>query len=141
MKLVLDSSVAFKWLVAEVDTTKALKLRDDFHCGVLELIAPDILLIEATHALTRAERQKRVAPAQGALLIKDLLTHRPLLHAYLPLLPRAYEISSTMRVGAYDCLYIALAERESCDLVTADDKLVKNLQRSFPFIIALAALP
>jgi hypothetical protein len=33
------------------------------------------------------------------------------------------------------------AEREHCELVTADDKLVKNLQTSFPFIKSLSSLP
>jgi len=41
-----------------------------------------------------------------------------------------YEISSQFRIGAYDCLYVALAQRETCDLATADDKLVRNLQGS-----------
>ncbi len=43
------------------------------------------------------------------------------------------QISSAARIGVYDCLYVALAEREKCELVTADDKLIKNLQPSFPF--------
>ena len=63
------------------------------------------------------------------------------MHPYLPLLPRAYEISSQARVGVYDCLYVALAEREQCQFVTADDKLIKNLQARFPFIVPLASLP
>jgi predicted nucleic acid-binding protein len=46
-----------------------------------------------------------------------------------------------MRIGVYDCLYVALAEEENCQLVTADDKLIKNLQKSFSFIISLASLP
>jgi predicted nucleic acid-binding protein len=46
-----------------------------------------------------------------------------------------------MKVGVYDCLYVALAEREDCEFVTADDKLVRRLQPHFPFIVALAALP
>ena len=60
---------------------------------------------------------------------------------YLPLLPRAYAVSSRMRVGVYDCLYVALAEREGCPFITSDDKLVKNLQPSFPFIVALSTMP
>jgi predicted nucleic acid-binding protein len=36
---------------------------------------------------------------------------------------------------------VALAEREGCELVTVDDKLVRNLQPRFPFIIHLTALP
>ena len=131
----------YKWLVPEADTPKALKLRDDFSKAILELLAPDVFPVETTHALTRAERQKRITPAQGASLLKDLLKYLPPLHPYLPLLPRAYEISSAMRVGVYDCLYVALAEREQCDFITADDKLVKNLQGAFPFIKQLASLP
>jgi len=60
---------------------------------------------------------------------------------FLPLLPRAYEISSQFRVGVYDCLYVALAEREKCELATADDKLVRNLQGPFPFIKHLSTFP
>ena len=42
---------------------------------------------------------------------------------------------------ATDCLYVALAEREGCELLTADTKLITNLQTSFPFITSLATLP
>jgi len=41
----------------------------------------------------------------------------------------------------YDCLYVALAEREGCEFVTADDRLVRNLQARFPFIVSLSTLP
>jgi hypothetical protein len=37
MKRVLDSSVGFKWVVAEADTDKALHLREDFRNGLIEL--------------------------------------------------------------------------------------------------------
>jgi len=141
MKYVLDSNVAFKWLVPEKDTDKALLLRDDYNNGIHELLAPDILPIEVAHALTRAERQKRITPAQSAVLLKDMMRNVPKVHAYLPLLTRAYDISSLYRIGVYDCVYVALAEREKCTVVTGDDKLIKNLQTDFPFIVALATLP
>ena len=141
MKYVLDASVAFKWLVPELDTPKALRLRDEFNNNLLELIAPDVFPIETIHSLTRAERQNRITPAQGAVLMKDLLKNLPRLYNQLPLLPRAYEISSTMRIGVYDCLYVALAEREQCQCVTADAKLVAALQAAFPFVVALASMP
>jgi predicted nucleic acid-binding protein len=46
-----------------------------------------------------------------------------------------------MRCGVYDCLYIALAEREGCEFLTADDKLVKNLGAQLPYVVSLASLP
>jgi predicted nucleic acid-binding protein len=36
---------------------------------------------------------------------------------------------------------VALAEREGCEFVTADDRLVRNLQAQFPFIVSLASIP
>jgi len=44
-------------------------------------------------------------------------------------------------VGVYDCLHVALAEREGCELVTAGTRLLANLKPTFPFIIDLASLP
>jgi predicted nucleic acid-binding protein len=36
---------------------------------------------------------------------------------------------------------LAKAERERCEFVTADDRLVRALQPTFPFITSLSALP
>jgi predicted nucleic acid-binding protein len=139
MKYVLDSSVAFKWVVAESDTPRAVQLRDEYRAGVHDLLAPDVCAFELAHALTRAERQQRINDAITRLI--DVLTSSPTLVPSLPLLLRAADISSTSRAGVYDCLYVALAEREQCELVTADSRLLANLKPTFPFIIELAALP
>jgi predicted nucleic acid-binding protein len=141
MKYVVDSSVAVKWVVPEADSAKADLLRTDFLNGIHELWAPDVYPVEVAHALTRAERQARVIVGQARHLLLDVLTTPPQFHSYRLLLTRAVDISSQMRIGVYDCLYVALAEQEQCELVTADDKLIKNLQSTFPFIVPLAALP
>jgi len=141
MKLVRDSSVGFKWAVIEALTDKARKLRDDFLAALVELVAPDVFPIEIGHALTRAERQGRITRPQGSMLMADMLTTLPPLCPSLSLLPRAYAISSDRRIGVYDCLYVALAEREGCELITADDRLVRVLQAQYPFIVPLASLP
>jgi predicted nucleic acid-binding protein len=66
---------------------------------------------------------------------------RPKFFAFGSLLLRAIDISSKMRIGVYDCIYVALAEQEGCELATADDKLFNTLHKDFPFIISLASLP
>ena len=71
----------------------------------------------------------------------DILTPLLQLHPYPPLLPRAIEISLQTRHGVYDCLYVALAEQEGCELLTADMRLINNLQPTFPFVTPLASLP
>ena len=59
----------------------------------------------------------------------------PELHSSLPLLSRATEISSDMKHGVYDCLLIALGEREGCQVITADEKLAAK----FPNVVTLAS--
>jgi predicted nucleic acid-binding protein len=141
MRYVVDSSVAVKWVITEAHSDKADLLHADFQNHVHELVAPDVFPAEVGHALTRAERQGRVQVGKGKILLADVLTTAPRFHPSFPFLFRAADISSAMRIGFYDCLYVALAEQENCELLTADDKLIKNLQKQFPFILSLTLLP
>jgi predicted nucleic acid-binding protein len=140
MRYVLDSNVGIKWLLVEDQSDKARAVRDDFIRGVHELLAPDVFLIEASHAFTRAQRQGRITHSEARLFIGDLLTTLPQLSPYPPLLPRAVAISLQQRHNVYDCLYVALAEREGCELLTADDRMIGNLRAAFSFITPLASL-
>jgi predicted nucleic acid-binding protein len=141
MKYVLDSSVAVKWILEEEHSGRARQLRDDARNVVHQLLAPDVFPVELGHAVTRAERQGRIAAPDGWASWLAVMAGSPHLHASLPLMPRAYALSSKIRIGIYDCLYVALAEREQCELVTADERLVNVLQKQFPFIFPLFALP
>lgn len=140
MKAVLDSGVGIKWVLQEDLSDKAQKLRDEYQQGMHELLAPDIFTVETMHALTKAERQGRIDEGDGWTLWKSIMTDCPDLHDHLSLLQRAYEIASHARIGIYDCVYVTLAEQEGCDMITADEKLVKNLQAQFPFIVSLDSL-
>ena len=91
--------------------------------------------------LTKAERQKLVPVGQAAFLYAQVMNEPVALLPHLPLVTRAIDISSRTRSGYYDCLYIALAEREGCQLITAGQKSVNNLAPHFPFIVPLATLP
>src|SRR2546421_6347536 len=141
MAYTLDVSVALFWVIFRRLTPKALRLGDEYRRQLHELIAPAHFPVEIASALTKAERQKLIPAGDARPLIPDVLATPPALHAIDPLFYRAVDISSQTRSGFYDCLYVALAEREGCELVTADDKLIKNLQPHFPFIIPLASLP
>lgn len=141
MKYVVDYSLAFKWVISEKDTPKALRLRDDYRLAVHELLAPDLFPTEIGNALLMAERRNRIRSGEGALFLVDVLKTLPTLHAAVSLLPRAYEIALQARETVYDCLYVALAEREGCALVTGDDKLVRKLQAQFPFVVPVSSLP
>jgi predicted nucleic acid-binding protein len=141
MRYVLDSSVAFKWVVPEAHSDKALLLRAGLQAGLHELLSPDFFPGEVGHALTRAERQGRITIGEALRLWSDVMTTAPRLIASLPLTQRAIAISSQMRIGVFDCVYVVLAERENCELVTADARLINNLQPHFPFVKDVASMP
>lgn len=125
MKFVLDASVALKTVLREPDSAAAIALRNDFKNLIHQLIAPDTLPIEIAHALTRAERRGVIPVGQGSLLFSHFLDPCPVLYAYGDLIDRAMELSSQMRIGVFDCLYVALAEEEECKVVSADQRLVE----------------
>jgi predicted nucleic acid-binding protein len=139
MKYVLDSSVGLKTILREADSPQAIALCERFRQGVDQLLAPDVFPVEAAHALAKAERKRLLVVGEALALFDDLTL--PELHPSLPLIPRALEIASHARIGVYDCLYVSLAEREQCEFVTADQKLIASLQHEFPFFVELSFLP
>jgi predicted nucleic acid-binding protein len=141
MRYVLDSSAAIQWVLPEKDSAKAISLRDDYHNGVHELLAPDLFPAEMLNALTKAERTKRINVGDARVLYKSIIADAPALHSYLPLLDRAGEIASRFRVALYDCLYLALAEREACELVLADNPVRQQSPTSLPVACGLGVPP
>jgi predicted nucleic acid-binding protein len=93
MRYVLDSFVALKWVLAEPDSPEARQLRADFQAAAHELLAPNVFEVEVAHALTRAERQGRMAVPQAGILWADVLSTPPRLERSGALLPRAIQIS------------------------------------------------
>jgi predicted nucleic acid-binding protein len=141
VKYVLDSSVALKWALPEPDSGKAIRLRDEYTNGTHQLCAPDIFPPEIANGLASAERQKRIGTGEAAIFLNDILSAAPALHPSSLLLLRAMEIAISTKQAVYDCIYVALAETEGCELVTADVNLARSLRPSFPFIVSLVALP
>lgn len=141
MNYVIDSSVGMKWVIPEIDSDKALRLLTDYTAAIHQLLAPDLFPIEIANALASAEKSARIQPGESVLFLTDILNNAPVILDAMPLLRRALEISLPTRHSVYDCLYIALAERENYELVTADDKLIRDFQAQFPFIKSLASLP
>lgn len=141
MKLIIDSSIALKWYVSDAETVKALRLRFDFHRGIHELLAPDNFSVDCGGRLLRAERQKVISVGETRRQLNDLSKVGVLQHAAWPLMQRAAAIALLTRLTIADGLYVALAEREGCTMITAEQKLLRKTHKQFPFVIAFASLP
>jgi len=114
--------VALKWVLNEPRSDKARRLRDDFKQRTHELLAPTTFVAEVGHALTRAERKGIIKPLMAEAFFSDVLSTPPDFHDFVPLMPKAIAFPWRCESVVYDRLYVALAEREQCKVVTADQR-------------------
>jgi hypothetical protein len=84
MKYVIDTSVDIKTYVQERDSGRAVRLRDEYHQGVHELIAPDIFPTEMCNVLMILERAGKIRPGEAALFFRQFLSELPPLFAAVP---------------------------------------------------------
>lgn len=123
--LIVDASVAMKWLVEEADTGAAIALL------VRDLAAPALLRVEVANALRTAVGKGAIARVRAMALL-DRLHAAPMavLGTDDALERRALEIALDLGHPVYDCVYLALAERTGRLLITADARFLRALARS-----------
>ncbi len=117
MKRVVDASVAVKWLAPEPDSWLADALLDD------ELIAPDLLFAEVGNILWKKQQRGEMDAAATLLGARWLLQVPMQVYESAGLLVDALALAQRLRHPAYDCFYLALAQRVDAPLVTADRRL------------------
>ena len=136
MILVVDASVALKWVLPEPDSglAQALAEREE------NLLLPDFWLNEATNVCWLQVRKGKWSPqeARDALrLLRDQVPATPtgdlLLH------DEALEIGLAVNHSTYDTLYVAFALAVGAQgLVVADGPFVTDMRRhSAPALAAL----
>ena len=118
MTLVVDASVAVKWVLSEPGSPRALALRDEGG-----LIAPSLIAAEVGNALWKAMRRDGFARQDALDAIRAILLAFDALIPIEDLRLRALELSLELDHPIYDCFYLALAERERAPLVSADGSL------------------
>ena len=122
--LVIDASIAVKWVVEERGTPEALALRQK-----AKLIAPELLVAECANILWKKVKREELLKQEA------LLAARLLQGAEIELLPTRslFEAATRMSIEidhpAYDCLYLALAVEKECPFVTADERFLRKLHQ------------
>ncbi len=113
--LVVDASVALKWLVDEPGSETALALRSE------DLVAPALLRLEVANAL-RTLTARGVADADTARGLFSFFLSSPvtIVDGDDALETAALALALDLQHPVYDCVYLALSERMDRDLVTAD---------------------
>jgi predicted nucleic acid-binding protein len=121
--VVVDASLAVKWLVREEHTDKALAILQAWYDEEVTPTAPHLLPFEVANALHRKVFLGHLSVGDSARMILQLLGSRLELHQTSGLHARALELASELQQGAvYDAHYLALAEEFDCELWTADQR-------------------
>ena len=121
--LVIDASVALKWVIPEAGSILALALRREHR-----FTAPDLLIAECANVLWKQVRREFLGHQQAHAAAKLLARADIDLKPMQPLLEAATRIAIHLNHPAYDCFYLALAAAEDCPFVTADERLVRKVE-------------
>ncbi|MET0241071.1 MAG: type II toxin-antitoxin system VapC family toxin [Sphingobium sp.] len=121
--LVIDSSVAAKWVIGEVepepDAAAALALLSE------TLIAPDFMMAEFANVVWKKVRRGEIGAGQA----RDALVALPEMVSFLPTAPyvaHALDMGLALDHPVYDCIFLALAYEQHTVVVTADLRLLNR---------------
>ena len=121
--VVIDASIAIKWVIEEDGTAQALMLGQR-----ARIIAPELLVAECANVLWKKVRLKELSQDEARLAAR-LLQAAPIEFVLTrSLLEPATRIAIELDHPAYDCLYLALAIDRDCRFVTADERLLRKLE-------------
>ncbi len=139
MTLVIDASVALKWVLEEPDSHLAQALSEAREA----LLVPDFWLNEACNVLWLQVRKRiftRDEAREGLALLRVLMDPTPT--AALELHDVALEIGLATNHSTYDTLYLAFAIALGARaVVVADASLAKDMQRHPDPALAAMLLP
>ena len=124
--VVVDASLAFKWLVKEIYTAEANDLGRLWNSQGTQIAAPYLMPVEVTNALHHRVARGELTLEAATRHMESLLSSGLELHQTPTLHGRALELASLLRQGAvYDAHYLALSEILGCELWTADEKFYR----------------
>jgi predicted nucleic acid-binding protein len=116
VKLVVDASVVIPCFVPEHFSDMAatwLVVPDP-------LFAPDFLALECANVLWKKVRLGELADGPAKQALADITGGTIELRPSTPLVHLAFSLSRELNHSVYDCVYLALAQMEKAELVTAD---------------------
>jgi predicted nucleic acid-binding protein len=122
--IIVDASVAVKWVLPETDSGPAVALRE-----ADALIAPSLVIAEIGNALWKSVLRGDVDKSDASAALQIAVGHFERFVSIDQLAARALELAVDLRHPIYDCLYLALAERERAPIVSADAKLLSAANR------------
>ena len=136
--VVVDSSIAIKWFVVEPHSEDSRKVLDGYQVGNLNLLAPDLINSEIGNIIWKKHRLQGLSTSDAQEIIDAFQTISFTFTPTAGLLGEAYRLAVAHQRTVYDMMYVALSIREQCRFVTADDRMVNAIARTYPNVIGIA---
>lgn len=133
--VVVDASLVAKWFLNEHDTPQALALRNEWASAQVQLRAPLLLASELANLLHRRVVRGDIAHEDAhdvlTAILSGLITFDtdPALSIQAMAIARRFGLAA-----AYDAHYLALAERDTLPLWTADERFYNGLMGRTPLL-------
>ena len=125
--IVLDSSVALKWIFADENGVEhAVRVRDDHISGKCEIAVPTLFFYEIANVLATKVKLSH-AEAQEAFELINAFEFNVLELDSLEYL-EAMALADKHKVSVYDASYHVLADRLGCRFLTADRKFWEKVK-------------
>jgi len=118
--LVVDASIAVKWVVEEHGTEAAVELRPRFR-----LLAPELLIAECANILWKKVQRGELRRDEAVMAARLLERSGVEFLSMNGLLEQATVLSIELSHPAYDCIYLAAARRAKSRFVNADERLLR----------------
>lgn len=126
MKYVVDASVSVKWYVPEIYEQEAVSLlrgKNQFH-------VPELIFPEFGNIIWKKVRRGDITKAEGEKIITEFSKRKLVIHSHKKIIIPAYIGAESSGQTVYDWTYLALAVSLSCEMVTADEKFYKALEKT-----------
>jgi predicted nucleic acid-binding protein len=134
---VVDSSVVVKWFLPEPSRPEALRVLRSYREQEIQLMAPALLMSEVSSVFCKRFRRGELSASEAGEAFRLLKIHSPVLIADAEVLDEAVRLAMASGRAVYDCLYLALAIRRGCELITADRKFHAAMAPAFSMLLHL----
>ena len=129
--VVVDASLAVKWLVAERFSDEAEDLLSTWELEGTRLAVPYFMPVEVSNVLHRYVVRGGLTVSEAMALMDRILGMRIEKYDEDRIYARAIELASQLGQGSvYDCHYLALAEFLDCDFWTDDRRFTRAADRN-----------
>ena len=138
--VVVDSSIAISWLLEDSNSHVAQELLDEWIDNEIIILAPALLAYEVTNIIHQNARRGEIRLERAREILTGFFETEITFDKAQSdsMSQRALELAHQFSLPAtYDAYFLALAEREECELWTEDKRLKNAVKGKLPSVRSL----